>query len=172
MRGTAEPGTTIRVRNERSGDSDEALVGAAGIFEMELDLAPGVNQLVVRSEDAAGNASVDHVTVTRGEGRAEARLHLSRSSFPIDQLPTTISLQVTILDADGAPVDGAPVTFSLAPPGLPTSTYRTTSSDGTAGWQGVTLPREGAVDGNGLATVQVTLADGTIVREAAAFRFH
>ena len=169
--GTSEPGTTVTVRNPGAQSSADALVGSSGTFELAVQLERGSNTIDVRSVDPAGNTASDTIFLTGGDGQPLAQLTMSTTFFKIARLPATISIQVTVIDADGAPVDGAPVVFSLSPPGLPASTYRSTTSDGAASWNNVTVPAEGATAGQGLATVQVTLDDGTIVRESVPFRF-
>jgi hypothetical protein len=169
--GTSEPGATVTVRNPGSQSSADALVGSSGTFELAVHLERGSNPIDVRSVDPAGNTSSDTIFLTRGDGQPLAQLTMSTTFFKITRLPATISIQVAVLDADGTPVDGAPVVFSLSPPGLPASTYHSTTSDGAASWNNVTVPAEGATAGQGLATVQVTLDDGTIVRESVPFRF-
>ena len=73
-----------------------------------------------------------------------------------------------VIDANGLAVDGAPVTFSLSPPGQPTSTYAATTEAGRASWIGVTLS-EGLQAGNGFVTARVTLADGSTIQKTAPF---
>ena len=74
-------------------------------------------------------------------------------------------MSVRVTDRAGRPVRGAAVTFSLSPPGLPTSTFETATANGYAQWPGVTIPREGALTGRGLVTVRVVLPDGQTVQQ-------
>lgn len=169
--GTAEPGATLSVRDLTTERSIEVGAAADGSFQARSPLELGPNEIVVEARDAAGNTTTQTFTVIRGEGKPEARLNLSATSFPLRHLPTPISLRVVVADADGLPVEGASVIFSLSPPGLPTSTYRTETVRGEASWLNVTLPREGAASGDGYATVQVTLANGTVIESVATFTF-
>jgi hypothetical protein len=171
IRGTTEPGATLALRNETTSDGTERTVGSGGTFEVELPLDRGTNVIVVRARDEAGNVATETVSIVRGEGLALARLDLSDAVFRVSRLPATISLQLVALDADGAPVDGASVVFSLSPPGLVTQTYRTTTTRGSASWTGVTLPAQGAVEGRGVATALVTLEDGTVITGSTSFEF-
>jgi len=171
VRGTAEPGVTISARNDTSGRSVEAGAATDGSYEAVLPLEPGSNAIALETSDAAGNRATAALTVIRGEGRADARLQLSATTFRIRRLPGSISLRALVTDADGRPIDAAPVVFSLSPPGLPTSTYRTETVRGEASWLNVTLPRDGAAVGNGYATAQVTLPDGSVVGAVATFTF-
>ena len=69
-----------------------------------------------------------------------------------------VNLEVTVLDEDRRPIPGARVTFTLSPPGLPTSTYHAeTDAFGVARWSQIGLPREGAIAGKGFATVFANL---------------
>jgi hypothetical protein len=146
-------------------------VAGDGSFRGEIGLGPGTNELTLRATDAAGNEDTAQLTVTRGEGVAEARLTLSQTDFAVRRLPGSISLRVLVMDAEGATVDGAEVVFSLSPPGLPTSTYRTVTTRGEASWLDVSMPRDGATPGDGFATARVTLADGSLVDVVAPFTF-
>jgi hypothetical protein len=78
---------------------------------------------------------------------------------------------VLVVDAEGVTVDDAEVVFSLSPPGLPTTTYRTVTVRGEASWLDVSIPRDGAVAGEGFATARVTLADGSLVDVVTTFAF-
>ena len=81
-------------------------------------------------------------------------------------------VRATVADVGGKRVPGATVTFSLSPPGQPTSTYTTeTNSNGVATWR-ITLPKAGTIKGAGLATVAVTLTDGRTVSGSSAFEIY
>lgn len=169
--GSAEAGAAISVRDVTTDRSVEVAAGVDGTFEAAVALALGPNEIAVEARDAAGNVTAQTFTVVRGEGRPEARLHLSSTFFALRQLPTPLSLRVVVVDAEDQAVEGASVVFSLSPPGLPTSTYRTETVRGEASWLNVSLPRDGATPGEGYATVQVTLPDGTVLESVATFTF-
>ena len=105
-------------------------------------------------------------------GSAQAQLVLSPKKFRLHHLPATMDVQLVVVDADGRAADGAKVTFSLSPPGEPTSTYEETTEAGHASWLGVSLPKEGAIAGDGFVTALVELADGSTVQESAPFTIH
>lgn len=169
--GASEPGAQLTVSNGATGRSTAASVAADGSFRAEVGLVLGSNDLTVQATDAAGNVGSAQLTVVRVEGEPEARLTLSQSVFQVRRLPGSISLRVLVVDAEGTTIDAADVVFSLSPPGLPTTTYRTVTVRGEASWLDVSLPRDGAVAGEGFATARVTLADGSLVDVVTTFDF-
>jgi hypothetical protein len=108
------------------------------------------------------------LSVTRGTGVPDAQLQLSKTSFRLRNLPTQFDATLLVLDANGVAVEGASVTFSLSPPGAPTSTYSATTAAGRAAWQHVTLP-DGLQAGDGFVTARVTLGDGTSLQRIVSF---
>lgn len=169
--GETEAGAQLLLTNATTERSTSASVSSDGSFAGEIGLAVGPNELRLRATDAAGNVATTQLTVDRGEGVAQARLTLSETDFAVRKLPGSISLRVLVVDAQGATVDGAEVVFSLSPPGLPTTTYRTVTVRGEATWLDVSMPRDGATPGEGFATARVTLADGSPVDVVAPFTF-
>jgi hypothetical protein len=169
VRGTTEAGATVTVAIAATSWSTVLTAGRNGRFAAVVDLASGSNQLTITSADAAGNATTATRTVVRSSGGAAAQLTLTPDTFRLRDLPQELNVLVTVVDVRGRPVDGAPVTFSLSPPGQPTSTYQATCTGGLATWSGVTLQRDGAIAGAGFVTARVTLADGTIVQTSAPF---
>jgi len=175
VRGVSEPAAAVTVtgitRGQVSPVTVPATVAQDGSFEAMVELAVGPNRLSLRATDGAGNETVASLLLIGGDGRPEARLGLTSSLFYIRRLPQTVSLSVRVVDADGTAIATAPVVFSLSPPGQPTSTYRTTVAHGVATWPDVSLPQDGAQPGEGFATAQVTLPDGSILRAVASFEF-
>lgn len=169
--GISEPGAQLTLANSTNGQSSPGAVSSDGSFETEILLALGSNELTLTATDAAGNVDTTQLTVVRLEGVPEARLTLSQTAFTVRRLPGSISLRVLVLDAEGATVDGADVVFSLSPPGLPTTTYRTVTVRGEASWLDVSMPRDGATAGDGFATARVTLGDGSVVSAVRPFDF-
>ncbi|MEO7117553.1 MAG: Ig-like domain-containing protein [Candidatus Limnocylindrales bacterium] len=167
----AEVGASITVRNETTDATHEGTAGDDGRFQIVVDLRPGENRLTVRAADAAGNTKTVDRIVIRGDASALATMTPTPATFKVSGLPSSITIEVFVLDADGVAADDAPVVFSLAPPGLPTSTYRTTTRYGVARWSNVPLSREGAFTGTGLATAEVTLPGGTVVHASTTFTF-
>ena len=169
VQGTTEAGATVTLSIAATGWSTQVTAGSDGRFQADVDLASGRNQLAITSADAAGNTVTRSLTVVRTPGGAAAQLTLTPNTFRLRNLPQTLDIKVAIVDERGKPVNGVPVTFSISPPGQPTSTYQATCTAGIATWSGVTVQRDGAVAGAGFVTVRATLADGTIVRASAPF---
>lgn len=168
LRGTTEPGATLRVLNQATGSASTRVVGEDGAIEVAVDLVLGANELVLETRDAAGNEARAAVSLERREGAPTVELTLSRTSLTLAGLPTSISLRADVLEAGGAPVDGAEVTFSLSPPGVPTLTYNATTVAGVARWPSVRIS-DAATAGDGLATVLVTLPDGETLTTSVYF---
>jgi protocatechuate 3,4-dioxygenase beta subunit len=82
---------------------------------------------------------------------------LSASDYRIrrGRLPEPVTLIAKVTDPDGKPLAGAPVTFTLSIPGIPTVTSDTTTDErGRASFR-TTVPT-GADLGDGSATVLVS----------------
>ena len=140
VRGITEPGLTVTVRNPGYGATEAAVADERGVFITEIRLDKGSNRLDIETEDAAGNPTKQSINVVRGDAEPQAKLTLSRSELRSNQLPQKINIRLELDDPDGRPVDGASVTFTLAPPGLDADTYATTTVDGVARWDGVLIP--------------------------------
>ena len=159
--GKTEAGLTVTARNATSGSTATMTVGSSGAFGLDVRLAPGRNTITVRARDVAGNLGGTSLAIVRGDGHAAVDLRLSRKKLPLRSLPRTLNARVTVRDADGRPVDGAVVTFTMSPPGQLTSTYTTTTkSDGTASWSGIRIIRPGTTRGFGLVTARADLPHG------------
>lgn len=170
--GDTEPGAQLMIANATNDRTSPAVVAADGRFQGEIALVLGSNELTLTATDPAGNVASTELAVVRREGVDQARLILSQTSFPVRRLPASISLRVLVVDAQGETVNGAEVVFSLSPPGLPTTTYRTVTVEGEASWLDVSMPRGGATAGDGFATARVTLEDGSVVAVLRSFSFH
>jgi hypothetical protein len=168
VRGVTEPASNVTVRNETTGTSASA-AAAAGRFAIAIALAMGRNVLTISVVDAGRNRAETTLRLVRGEGQLTGELSLSRGLVYRSRLPASVTLKVRVVDADRRPVDRARVTFSISPPGLPTSTFESITADGEASWT-VTLPKDGPEPGSGLATALVMLPDGRSIRDTAPFR--
>ncbi|HET7676679.1 MAG TPA: Ig-like domain-containing protein [Candidatus Limnocylindrales bacterium] len=166
--GETQAGSTVMVRNESTAAAATTLA-AQGTFELELGLGKGSNGLTVTATDPAGNVRSVVVSVVKGDGRVTASLSLSGVRFALSSLPKTMTMRVLVLDPDGRRVDGAKVTFSISPPGLPTETFDATTVNGEATWPGYLLPRDGATKGSGFVTVLVTMPDGLVLQDSQGF---
>jgi hypothetical protein len=169
VRGTTEPGSTVSITNATNHKSATGSV-TDGRFTITVELAEGENALTITAVDRGENRTQRRLTVVKGDGVLKVALSLSRTLLYRARLPETVSASVSVLDPDARPIDGARVTFSISPPGLPTSTFETTTVEGSASWT-ITVPREGAMAGKGFATVLVVLPDGRLVRDTVRFSF-
>jgi hypothetical protein len=161
VRGITEPGLEVTVTNAAVSAVQPVTSDDRGIFITEIRLGPDENQLAIEASDAAGNQTRETITVTRGDGQAKATLSITPHDLRLADLPTSLDVRLVLTDPDGAPVDGAAVTFSVSPPGwLSTETYDTVTVDGVARWEDVLIAREGAVKGNGFVTVRAILGEG------------
>lgn len=165
--GTTEAGTVVTVRNTTSGTAATA-VATGGAFAVEVTLESGSNALVVIATDQAGNTSSAKIDVTRGRTSATASLQVSVTSLKLSALPRAVTVTVTVKDSQSKAISGAAVSFGLSLPGLPTTTFETTTARGLASWK-TTVPKSGVLAGTALVTVFVALPDGTGLRESATF---
>jgi hypothetical protein len=156
LQGQTEAGLEVTARSLTRAQTQTTSADGSGVFALAVPLVSGANDLEVSTADAFGNRSTLVMTITRGAGVASAQLTLTRTQFRVNSLPTQFDVNVRVVDANGRPVDGAAVTFSLSPPGVPTSTYFATTENGHASWLQATLP-EGVQAGHGFVTARVTL---------------
>jgi hypothetical protein len=169
LRGRSEAGATVRVLNETTDEEIDTTADEEGAFEAPLRLALGENTVRLRAEDAAGNRASATITLTHEPSAAAVALTVSHQNLRLGSLPASIVLRAVVTDDAGAPIDGAEVTFSVSPPGQTTSTFLTQTERGTATWRDVRIPREGAVAGQGYATVLAVLPDGDTLQGSAVF---
>jgi hypothetical protein len=170
VEGRTVPGLRAIVRNVTTDQKVEAFASGDGRFKAQIGLKRGRNTIKVAVSDAAGNQNPQQIVVVRGNGRAEARLALSRQRIRRSALPKALDATVTVLDAEGRPIKGAKVEFTFGPPGLGSQTReRMTSRLGVATWSGMRVV-EGATADDGLVTVRVILPDGKILRDTATFK--
>jgi len=160
LRGRSEPLALISVRNGTTGQEQETEADANGRWEVRLDLALGRNVVTLRSRDLAGNRSRASMRLERVESQASLSLEARPAELEVADLPATLRLVARVRGLRGEPLDGAAVTFSLSAPGQQTLTYSTTTRNGLASWSDIRVPRDGAREGQGLATVMVLLDDG------------
>lgn len=156
--GTTQPRTSILARNEANGTSITGLAAADGTFTLDLPLEPGPNGIRLAGTDPAGNPGELIFRVVRGSGELTATLTASAYRISAASMPVSLQLNVLVTDPDGAPLEGATVTFSLTVPGIPPiAKEATTAGDGRATFT-TTLPT-GVTPGAGLATVLVATTD-------------
>ncbi len=165
--GRTQTGSTVVVRNDNTRQSTTA-VATNALFSIEVALGPGTNHLTVTATDPAGNTTTKNLTVIGGSGQTTVSLHLSNARLALTSLPKAISMVVTVLDQNGAPLDGAQVAFTLQVPGLTPVTFDATTVDGRATWT-TTIPKDGVTPGNALVTVLVTTPDGKQLTKTGSF---
>jgi Glucodextranase, domain B len=165
--GRTQTGSTVVIRNDNTRKTSTA-VATNALFSIPVALGPGTNTLTVTATDPAGNTTTKTLKVIGGSGQTTVSLRLSNSRLALSGLPRLITMYVTVLDPDGAPVDGAQVAFTLQVNGLAPVTFDATTAGGTASWS-TTIPKDGVVTGNSLVTVLVTLPDGKQLTKTAAF---
>ena len=171
LQGKTEDGLTVTGRNTTSDSKATAVAAASGAFALALDLDQGRNTITLRTRDAAGNRGTARIwSIYRGNGRPTVSLRLSREQAKLAALPINLSATATVRDANGLPIEGARVTFTIAPPGPPTDVYQaTTGSDGRATWSRIRLIRQGTTKGVALVTARVVLPNGRTASRKAEF---
>jgi hypothetical protein len=153
--GKTQARSTLVARNADNGSSFTGSAGADGSFSLSVAISAGGNDLQVVATDPAGNQSQASLTVVRGTGKLTAVLTSSAHTVKKDKLPQPVTLSATVTDPDGAPIAGAPITFTLSIPGIPIVTRDTTTdAHGKASFQ--TMIPKGADAGQGDATVLVS----------------
>jgi hypothetical protein len=153
--GTTQPRTSLVARNEANGSAIAAEAGSDGAFSLVLPIVSGPNGISIHATDPAGNTSDVVVSVLRGSGKLSANLTLSAYRISVKALPRALQLSVLVTDPDGAPLEGAAVTFTLTAPGIPPVTKdAVTAGDGRASFT-TTLPT-GVTTGSGVVTVLVS----------------
>jgi hypothetical protein len=158
--GRTVAGARVIVRNVTTDRKLEVVADGQGRFEANLPLKRGRDTIKVAVSDAAGNQNVQQLVIVRGNGKPEAALSLSRKVFKRPKLPRNLDMHVTVRDAEGRPIKGATVVFTVAPPGTQAEVRKTTTAkDGQASWSGFRIVKDAAV-GPGLVTIRVTLPDG------------
>jgi hypothetical protein len=153
VQGKTQAGSTLVARNTTNGASVTGKADAAGAFKLVVALRAGVNAILVTATDPAGNQGQAAVNVSRGKGKVAAELTASSYRFSRKNLPRNITLTVTVTDANGKPLDGATVTFTLTVPGVGPIQRTLTTSNGVASWR-TTIPK-GATVGRGVAAALV-----------------
>ncbi len=161
--GKSDPGSTVTIRNRQApgGGLSSKVVGADGGFAITVALVAGSNSIQVTATDQAGNVSTDSLTVKRAYGQLAAYLSASPARFGAIG-PTTLKLTVHATSANGGPLAGASVSFTVGVYGLAmiVSPPLTTDQTGTTTWK---VNISGATPGPGTATVVVSTSDGSQV---------
>ncbi|HXQ96605.1 MAG TPA: Ig-like domain-containing protein, partial [Candidatus Acidoferrales bacterium] len=138
--GRTQTGSTVVVRNDNTRKSTNA-VATNGFFSIPVALGPGPNDLTITATDPAGNTTTKTLTVVGGSGQTTVSLHLSNARLALTSLPRMISMAVTVLDMNGAPLEGAQVAFTLQVPGVAPVTFEGTTVGGQVTWE-TTIPKD------------------------------
>lgn len=158
--GKSDPNSTVTVRNRQApgGGLSSKVVGEDGRFALTVGLVAGSNSILVAATDQAGNVTTDSLTVKRSYGKLSAHLAAAPATFK-SAGPTTLKLTVRATSANGGPMAGAKVVFTVTVQGLGpiVSPEVTTDQTGTASWK---VAVSGATPGVGAATALVTTSDG------------
>jgi hypothetical protein len=156
VRGKTQARSTVRVKNDLSGDLVTVEAGKDGLFEARVTMEAGINTLTVTSTDLAGNPNSQTVSVRKGSGSMQVALTGSAYRFSSKRLPKTVTFTVVVSGPDGRRVAGATALFTVTVPGLEAivSSEQLTSGSGVASFT-TSIPR-GALPGTGLASVLVT----------------
>jgi hypothetical protein len=155
LEGRTQPRSDLVVRNEANGTSITGEADSDGSFELVLPLAAGPNGIRLTATDPAGNQGELIVNVLRGSGKLTAVLSASAYRISVGSLPTSLQVNVLVTDPNGAPLEGADVTFTITVPGIPPIVKETvTAGDGRASFS--TTLGAGVETGGGLLTVTVT----------------
>ena len=157
--GQTQGRSDLSIRNLTTNATVTGAADAKGAFSIAVSMGTGSNQIQVTATDPAGNVNVASVTVRRGAGALTANLSASFYQVRLARLPETVRLSVTVTDPDGRVLQGAMVTFTLAPQGVQAivSSTQTTSSSGKASFT-TTIPK-GATAAAFPVTVFVQTAD-------------
>lgn len=170
LEGKTQPRSEVVARNEANGTSITGEAGTDGAFELILPLAAGPNGIHLTATDPAGNEGELIVSILRGSGKLTAKLTASTYRISVGSLPTSLQINVLVTDPDGAPVDGATVTFTITVPGIPPIVKETTTAgDGRAGFS--TTLSSGVESGGGQAAVVVTTERFGTTTDRAALTF-
>lgn len=158
LQGRTQGRSTLNARNAKTGDSIGGTAAADGTFALSLPLAGGANPIRLSVTDPAGNTATQELTVRRGLGKLRASLSASNYSISQRNLPYEVRLVVIVDDPDGAPLEGANVTFTLSVPGIKTITGdAVTDANGEASF--TTRIPKGADRGGGTVGVLVRTAE-------------
>ncbi len=165
--GTTDAGATITIRNPQApgGSLSSQVVGSDGKFDLTVAIVAGTNSIQITSTDQAGNSTTVPLTLKRAFGQLAVHLSVTPSKFSV-AAQTTVKLTAVATSANGGPLAGASVTFTVTVTGLGPITPASMTTDAT-GSATFTTTIAGAAPGSGLATVQVTSSTGDSMTASA-----
>jgi len=166
--GTTDANATVTIRNSQApgGNQSSQVVGGDGKFDLTVALVAGSNSIQITSTDQAGNSTPASLTLRRDFGQLAVHLTVAPAKFSV-AAPTPITLTAHATSANGGPLAGASVTFTLTIQGLGPIMPAPTTTDAT-GTATFSTTISGATAGtNSRATVQVVLSTGDSVEDSA-----
>lgn len=161
VKGTTQAASDVQIRNAANGATANATADDTGAFTATIAVAAGPNPLTITVTDPGGNDNTATITVSRGTGTASATITGTAYTFNHARLPSSVTFTAVATGADGKPVAGATALFTVTVPQIPAlvSPQLTTDARGIATFS-VTIPK-GAMAGQGVADVLITLPTGT-----------
>lgn len=169
--GQTQAGSAISARNEANSVTAVATADNTGAFKIVIALAGGLNGISITATDPAGNAGSVVISLQRGTGKLTIKLTASAYHFNSAK-SNPITMNVLVLDPNGAILTGANVTLTLTVPGdgiSPFSQQKTTASNGSAVFK-TTIPA--TVAGKGEIAVIVDTTDYGQVTAQVALTFN
>ncbi|HEX5828095.1 MAG TPA: Ig-like domain-containing protein [Candidatus Limnocylindrales bacterium] len=156
VKGKTQVGSTIRVKNDLTGNTETGQAGKDGLFSVRIAIEAGINTLTITAIDLAGNPNTETISVRKGSGTLQVSLSGSAYRFSAKKLPASVAFQVVVTGPDGRRIPGAVALFTVTVPGLEAivSNELLTNRNGVAAFE-TRIPR-GALPGSGLASVLVT----------------
>ena len=167
FKGKSQANATIRLQNTTSGAVASATAAADGAWEASLALSQGVNAITITATDPAGNESTSSLTVRLGEGHMTVQVSGTAYRFNVAKLPKAVTFTAAIRGADGQPLAGAVVLFTVSVPGLEAIVSGEVVTDGTGVATFSTTIPAGAMPGSGLVTALVSTSDGQTATDRA-----
>jgi hypothetical protein len=136
----AEPDTIVNVAKVNSTQGQNVTLGPTGQATVTVRLKKGNNRIRARTVDSAGQAQTARITVRRIDGtpkiKVQAPAKVERSS-----LPAKVKVSVRVTDAEGKPLEGATLNYSLGGSGRIAQTdVDTTNANGRATWNTTISP--------------------------------
>ena len=156
--GQTQAGSSVSARDEANGVTAVATADNAGAFKIVIAIANGINGITITATDPAGNAGSAVISIQRGTGKLTVKLTASSYHFNSGR-SNSITMNVLVLDPNGAVLPGADVTLTLTVPGdgiTPFSQQKTTATNGAAVFK-TTIPA--TVPGKGEIAVIVDTTD-------------
>ncbi len=160
VKGKSQADALVRLQNAANGAVATATADTDGLWEAAIALAQGVNAITVTATDPAGNENEMTLNLRLGDGRLTVSVSGSAYRFKAPNLPKAVTFTATVRGADGLPLPGALVLFTLSVPGLEAAVSGEIPADGDGKATFSTTIPAGALPGSGLVTVLVTTSDG------------